>query len=370
VKQVVHGTLKATQQCVGVIMAGGSGTRFWPLSRTNFPKQFLPLAGGDRSLIQATADRIEPLTGMHGVLVVTAAHQADAVVAQLPAAAVLAEPSARNTAACIGFAAAYLLDTVGDLPMVCLPADHIVHGHEAILAVYQRAITLATSKDVLVTIGIRPTLPETGYGYIEAAEFAEDGVAAVRSFVEKPNRETAERYLAAGSYFWNSGMFVWRPSVILSQIEKHLPRLYTTLSELRAELASGASFERVAELYNEIEQVSIDVGVMECADNVVMLSGDGFMWSDVGSWSSWADTRRPAAENRTSETTVIEGDGVAVACSGVTVLAKQRFVAAVGLRDVIIVDTDDALLVCGRDDAQRVKDVVQYLSDNNRKDLL
>ena len=369
---ILVGNIQNEGVCVGVVMAGGSGTRFWPLSRTNYPKQFLPLGGGDRSLIQATIDRISPLCGPGGSLVVTASHQANLVVQQLPSTVVLSEPMARNTAACIGYAAGVILDSVGDVPMLCLPADHVVHGQQQILDVYSKGIELAKASDVLVTIGIRPTLPETGYGYIEVDNFSQDGAAKVKNFVEKPDRATAESYLAAGNYFWNSGMFIWRPSVILNEIKKHLPQLSEALEKIREAMRDGIDDEAVASLYADLESVSIDVGVMERSDDVVMLSGEGFMWSDVGSWSSWAEVQKDRLEesNVDNDSQIVEGEGVAVACRDVTILSKSRFVAAVGVSDVIIVDTDDAVLVCARQEAQRVKEVVQFLSDSKRDELL
>ncbi len=380
--QIFIGSLPKAAPRVAVIMAGGSGTRFWPLSRTNRPKQFLPLAGGAQdthalnsqpmSLLQATSARMAPLCSEQAVLVVTAGHQSPLVCEQLPEAAVLCEPSARNTAACIGYAAAKVLAEVGDVPMMCLPADHIVHGQDEITAVYRDACELAAADDVLVTIGIRPTAPETGYGYIKRSDSVtplKSGSAAykVECFVEKPDRATAEQYLVSGEYFWNSGMFVWRPSVILAALEEFLPEQHAILERIAACFGTDDEYSKIAELYSTIEKVSIDVGVMEQAQNVLMLPGETFSWSDVGSWSAWSESKMEAAD---ASGNIVEGDAILIGSKNTTVVSEERLIAAVGVEDLIVVDTPDAVLVCHRERSQEVKDVVEALRKNGRNDLL
>jgi mannose-1-phosphate guanylyltransferase len=380
-RKLIHGSLKAEQGVVAVVMAGGSGTRFWPLSRRSRPKQYLPLAG-DTSLIQATVGRLDRLCGEEGVLIVTAENQIDLVRSQVPTARILAEPLARNTAACVGYGALYVQQTVGDVPMLCLPADHVIHGEVGIRKVFDSAIRLANEQDVLVTIGIRPTAPETGYGYIhcgEANKATTDSSAAVSedsllphypvsSFVEKPNRSTAQQYLLSGEYFWNSGMFAWRPSVVLSAIDKYVPALGAALKELAPLLSAADSSEEIARLYEQLESVSVDVGVMEQADNVLMIPGEGFMWSDVGSWSSWVDT--VGADDMGEGGNITKGDVVLTNCKDCAVVGNNRMVAGVGLENVVVVDTDDALLVCNKSSAQDVKQIVDLLKKSGREDLL
>lgn len=372
------GSLAKGVKAIAVIMAGGSGTRFWPLSRTNNPKQFLALTGSERSLIQATADRMKPLTTERGIMVVTAAHQADLVRQQLPNVAVLSEPTPRNTAACIGFAAARVLHEIGDVPMICMPADHMVWGADELLRILASAAELAAKQEVVITLGMKPTAPETGFGYIQRGE-AVAGLGGsffqVKRFVEKPDKPTAQSYLDSGEYFWNSGMFVWRPSVALKEIAAHLPNLSKGLGELAAQWKERAepaeAFRKADALYRSFESISIDVGVMERSKNVLMMSGDTFRWNDVGSWSSWADVEAGKAGENGNFT---QGDVVLVDSERCFVLGNKRpggkLIAGVGLEDVIIVETDDAVLICKRESAQQVKAVVDALKKSGRDELI
>ena len=374
---VFFGALGRDVPMVAVIMAGGSGTRFWPLSRTKRPKQFLPLAGSGRSLIQATADRLEDLVGPEGVMVVTAGDQLELVQEQLPGVSVLVEPMAKNTAACIGFAAIKILSSIGDVPMICLPADHLIHGVPQILEVYRRALACAGESASLVTIGIKPTHPETGYGYIHrgAAVPTEIGsdVYRVQRFVEKPDARTAEEYLVDGGYFWNSGMFIWRPTVILAALERFVPELHQALIEIMGHFDAIDEAAAVRQIYSQIKPVSIDVGVMERAENVLMLAGDSFRWSDVGSWAAWVESLEAGVHRDTAN--VVEADALLIdsercAVVGCEQLEMRRFIAGVGLRDIVIVETEDAVLVCHRDRAQEVKRVVDAIRESNRPGLL
>ncbi len=374
-RELIHGSLKAEHGVIAAVMAGGSGTRFWPLSRRTMPKQYLQLADDDTSLIQATAERLDSLCGAEGVLVITAEDQVGLVRSQVPSARILAEPLARNTAACVGYGALHILQSVGDVPMLCLPADHVIHGELQIRKVYESAIRLAAEQDVLVTIGIRPTSPETGYGYIHCGEEEQKATESdalphyrVSSFVEKPDRATAQQYLLSGEHFWNSGMFVWRPSVVLAAIDRYVPALGAALKELGPLLKSGGSPEDISRLYEQLESVSIDVGVMEQADNVLMIPGEGFMWSDVGSWSSWVDT--VAAKGAGEDGNISRGEVALTNCKNCAVIGNKRMVAAVGLEEIVVVDTDDAVLVCNKSSAQDVKQVVDLLKKSGREDLL
>lgn len=377
-RTVSHGSLRKDLSAVVVIMAGGSGTRFWPLSRTTCPKQFLSLTGTERSLIQATADRVRPLTGDGGVLVVTAEHQASLVTEQLPEAAVLSEPIARNTAPCIGYAATRVLHEIGDVPMLCIPADHMVWGEEALVEIYGEALRFAATETVLVTIGIQPTRPETGYGYIERGGrlAAHRGAYQVKRFVEKPDFETAREYVQSGRYFWNSGMFAWRPSVILAEIGKFMPELRAGLAEIEAVWTQSGSeestFDAVQKIYRTLPAVSIDYGVMEKATAVAMFPGVGFQWSDVGSWLAWAEAeqRRIGENGNFSDGDVILVDTEHCAVLGNRNVEGRKLIAGVGLRDLIVVETDDAILICHRDSAQDVKQVVDVLRERGRTEFL
>jgi mannose-1-phosphate guanylyltransferase len=364
-----YGTLDKSAEFVTVIMAGGSGTRFWPMSRRDFPKQFLALtADHEVSLIRATADRFKQLSSKGDVLVVTASNHIELVRKHLPEAKILAEPEARNTAACIGYAALKVLADVGDVPMLCVAADHAITGVEELCRTYTRAIELARTNDYLIPIGIPPAYPETGYGYIRRGEVVsgQEHTYKVHSFVEKPSMEKALEYLASGEYFWNGGMFVWRAAVLMQALKEFMPGHYDLLQEI-AEIGDFAA-DRVAPIYARVEKISIDYGVMEKARNVVMVAGVGFRWSDVGSWSSWKtllDERHPATDKN-----VGFGDTMFIKSRDSLLVSKSKLIAAVGLEGVIVIETDDAILVCNRDNAQDVREVVAQLEQNKREDLL
>ncbi|MCB0322968.1 MAG: mannose-1-phosphate guanylyltransferase [Bdellovibrionales bacterium] len=370
--KIVHGALPAGLQAVAVILAGGSGTRFWPMSRKLRPKQFLPLGTGDKSLIALTADRLEPLVGQDGMLVVTTEQQAELVRKDVPSATILSEPNAKNTGPCIGYAAKLVERTLGDVPMLCVPAEHVVRGQEEIRRTFELGIAMARSQDLLVTIGIKPDRPETGYGYIRrGAPFqgaGDKGVFQVEQFVEKPDAMTAQSYLESGEYFWNSGMFVWRPSTVLAAIRQFMPETAETLDRIGECFGADDEHERIAELYSTIDPISVDVGIMERAENVVMLPGDSFFWSDVGSWRSWADSQ--AERGADAHGNVVRGDVLAVNSRNCAVIGADRFIATVGIEDLIVVDTGDAVLVCRRDDAQDVRQIIEWLQRHEREELL
>lgn len=363
------GKLSKQAGSVAVIMAGGSGTRFWPASRRALPKQFLALAGGRQTLIQAAAARLLPLVGEQATLVVTGRDYIPLVREQLPEAAALAEPVARNTAPCVAYAALSVLESAGDVPMIVVPADHFIRGEDELRGALLEAVEIAAGQDLLVTIGIAPTAPETGYGYIQAGGPRSGCATAleVKRFVEKPDRATAERYLAAGDYFWNSGMFVWRPSTILAAIEQHLPSLGGALGELKRCMLAGDS-AKLSTVFSALEAVSIDFGVMEKARNVAMIPGASFEWSDIGSWDAWARLMRSGSKDAGGN--VLQGDVLAIDCNNLVAVAKERLIAAVGLKDIIVVETGDAILVCPASRAQDVKTVVDELKKANRQKLL
>lgn len=351
--------MSTTEHAFAVIMAGGSGTRFWPASRRTRPKQLLPLAPGEaRPLLGATAARIAALVPPERVLIVTSAELAEATRAALPdvpAANVLAEPVGRNTAPCIGWAAAHVRrrDPAGVL--MVLPADHHIADEERYRDVLARGLT-ACAGGALVTVGIRPTRPETGYGYLELGVEEAPDVFRARRFVEKPNRQRAEQFLAAGNFLWNSGMFFFRADAILAAIATHLPGLGTKLAEYDRAAETAAEAELVAQTYAELPSVSIDHGVMEKASEVLVVPGD-FGWSDLGSWvTAWELATRDDQGNAAPDGAVL------VDSRGSFVTAPNgKLVALVGVEDLVVVDTDDALLIVPRDRAQDVRSVVEIL---------
>jgi mannose-1-phosphate guanylyltransferase len=348
-----------------VIMAGGSGTRFWPLSRRATPKQLLPLAGAG-SLLAETVRRIAPVVPPERVVVVTAERLADATRGALPgvpAENVLAEPEGRNTAPCVGWAAAHVMRRDRDAVLAILAADHHVADEVGLLAVVRRAID-AASGGALVTVGIRPTRPETGYGYLELGEAMAPGVFEARRFVEKPNRARAEQFLASDRYLWNSGMFFFRADAVRAAIAKYLPGLGAALDRFDAAAARGEEAALVRAEYATLPSVSIDHGVMEKADRVAVVPGD-FGWSDVGSWTTaWELAAKDASGN------AAPADAILISASGNYVRAPAgKTVALLGVTDLVVVDTPDALLVVPRERAQEVRAIVEALAERGRDDL-
>jgi mannose-1-phosphate guanylyltransferase len=354
-----------------VIMAGGVGSRFWPRSRRAHPKQFLDVLGG-ASLIQSTFARLQPLVTPERAYVVTHADYAAQTrehLPALPAENVLAEPVARNTAPCIAFAAARLHALDPDATLVVLPADHVVRNVARFHEVLRAAVAKANEGGALVTVGIEPTHPETGYGYIQYDSSLRDEHAdglprafPVRAFAEKPDLATAERFLDSGDFLWNSGMFVWRADAILDALHRHLPDVYHAFAPLEAAFGTGAAAEAVEQAYARTPKISVDYGVMEpaaAAGEVFVVPG-AFGWSDVGDWRAVYDLApKDAAGNAAEGNVILHNTSRAYARA-----ADGRLLALVGVRDVVVVDTGDAVLVCGLDATQRVKDIVDYLGSH------
>ncbi len=352
-----------------VVLAGGQGSRFWPLSRCSRPKQFLPMGGGEESLIQATVRRILPLVEAERVLVVASDRLLPLVRQHVPDAGVIVEPDARNTAACIGLSAvaATARNPKEDPVLVILPADHAVADEESLRRALQEAISVAREGDSLVTIGIPPTSPHTGYGYIKRGELVSGRAYHVDRFFEKPSLQRARKYLEHGVYSWNSGMFVWRASVILQAFAEHMPEMYRGLQEIHKALEAGAQLGASASidsLFKSLESISIDFGVLEHARNCVVIDAEPFGWNDVGSWDQWAENFSADEEGN-----LVHGDAVVIDCKGCVVRSEGRLIAVVGLEDVVIVDSGDALLVVARENVQDVRKVVAELKEKGRTDL-
>ncbi|TSA19427.1 mannose-1-phosphate guanylyltransferase [bacterium] len=360
-------------QTFAVIMAGGVGARFWPRSRERSPKQFLEILGGG-TMIENTLTRLKPLVDQSNVFVVTNRIQADIVrqlVPEMPSSNVLAEPIGRNTAACVGLAALWINRIDPDALMVALPADHIVQNTEEFLRILQLALRVAQEKDALVTIGIKPTHPETGYGYIQSAEeeidrneYRSQGVYRVKTFAEKPNLETAERFLQSGDFLWNSGIFVWKASVILRELELHLPELHEQLLVVRESIGTPVYEQTLEHAYRIIRSISIDYGIMEKAGNVYVVKGD-FGWSDVGSWDEVVRLT-PTDDAGNS----IRGRTILVDSNNNYVDSGKKIVATIGVDDLIIISTDDAVLVCKKERSQEVKEVVDFIRRKQMNEYL
>jgi mannose-1-phosphate guanylyltransferase len=353
-----------------VIMAGGSGTRFWPLSRTNRPKQFLPLAS-EKPLIVDTLDRLPPLAAAKESFVVCGpVHAANVrtMLPTLPAQHVIVEPMARNTAPAIGLAAIHVakLDPKGIL--LVLPSDHHIGDTDSFRETLKSAAQLA-SEGMLTTIGITPSRPDTGYGYIHLGASLGDRLGKesfkVQRFVEKPDVDRAKEYLRSGDYLWNAGIFAFRADVILGEIDRHLPKLAGALKAIAPTIGTAKYEEALTKHFPEAEPISIDYGVMERAESIACVPGD-FGWSDVGSFAALPDVRPLDAAGNVSQ-----GDNVLVDCRGCVVVGHSgRPIAAVGLTDVVIVDAGDSILVVPKDRAQEVRAAVDALSKKGAKQYL
>jgi mannose-1-phosphate guanylyltransferase len=341
-----------------VIMAGGAGTRFWPMSRKHRPKQLLTLFS-DRPMVAETVARFADIVPMENILVITNETLRKAVieaVPELPPENIVAEPEARNTAPCIALAAAVIEAREGsrNVVMSVFPADHYIRDEDNFRMTAQRAARLA-ERGGIVTLGIEPTKPETGYGYMKRGGLDDMGAASVEKFVEKPDRETALRYLADGNYLWNAGIFAFRVDTILDEFARQMPALSAAYPDL-LRTVKEENLIGMAKAYSRIPAVSIDYGVMEGAKEVRVIPAT-FGWSDVGAWDALSEVTE--TDDRGN---VIIGDVVAIDCSNsVFVGHDRRVLAAVGLDGIVVVDSEDALLVAPRERVQEVRAVVDSL---------
>lgn len=349
-------------QRFAIVMAGGSGTRFWPASRAQKPKQFLQLAGSDESLLQATVRRARALVGHDNVLVVTNERHEGATLEQLPGLLrenLLLEPTGRNTAPCIGWATAIAHERDTNAIIAVLPADSHIGNETAFGVTVERAMQAAQSGS-LVTVGIKPTRAETGYGYVEIGEQTSDGVYRVSAFVEKPDRTRAETYLASGKHLWNSGMFFFRADAMLAAISRCLPAIRTFTNALvTTPLASRSTL--VKREFPELPSISIDYGVMEKEREIRVVPGD-FGWDDVGSFSAaWQLADRDEHDNAARGDVLFEDSRGCYASA-----PEGKLVALLGANDLVVVDTEDALLVMPRDRAQDVRKIIDALKAKAR----
>lgn len=368
-----------------VLLAGGRGTRFWPRSRMRTPKQLLDIVSS-KSMLRETADRLAPLFPENRLWVVTNDEQAAGVQRELPRVPhkqILAEPVGRNTAAAIGLAAIHLAQEHGDALMAVLPADHHIADAAQYRKVVRAAMKAASTPGNLVVLGIPPSGPETGFGYIEragaAARFGGVPAYIVRRFTEKPNAARAKRYVASGRYFWNAGMFFWRVSTFLECLRKYLPKTWHALGELQQSIGTPGYARALQRIYPRLENISVDYAVMEPAtrsraahrksgkhasERVFVLPAK-IGWSDIGSWAAVHELlARKQGEN------VSLGDSFALDATDNFLWSRKKFVAAIGVRDLVVVETHDALLICPRGRAQDVGKVVKWLEEKRRHDLL
>ena len=366
-------------------MAGGVGTRFWPESREARPKQLLNIVSKGDSLLELTLRRVSKFADVRDTLIITNRYHLNALRKQasgIPQENIIAEPLGRNTAPCIALAARILQDQVGeDAVMVALPADHLIKNEEEFTRIIERGARLAKMTEGLVTIGIHPTRPETGYGYLQLdeeqlpsqkelpdfSEFELRDIFHVKRFAEKPDKETAKRFVESGDFLWNSGMFIWTVKAIEQALSMHTEEILEHLKNLP--LPNANDFDaKLADAYSKIRGVSIDYGVMEQAKNVYVLRAGALGWSDVGSWDEvWR-----LAEKDLQNNVIDEGKNIVVRnAKGCLVLSKsEELVVLSGVSDLIVVHSGDAILITNRENAQSVKDVVDYLKRNNRSEYL
>ncbi len=360
-----------------VILAGGRGTRFWPRSRTRTPKQLLNIVGQD-TMLEQTVARLKPLISAERIWTVTNAEQAAAVRKQVPAAArkrVLIEPMGLNTAVAIGLAAIHVRHAAhDDALMAVLPADHYIEQPQKYREIVSAALDVAREPGRMVVLGIPPTRPETGFGYIEKTgeSIGTEGfpVFAVRRFTEKPELKLAQEYVASGSYHWNAGMFFWRVSTFLENLKSFLPKTHDALEKLAGLIGTRSYDRKLRAMYAALENISVDYAVLEPATRaqgpprVFMIPAE-VGWSDIGSWAAVYEL---LAKN--SRENVLAGDGHTLDAEGNFLWSPSKFVAAIGVRDLVVVETPDALLICPRNRAQDVGKIVKWLEEQKPRKLL
>lgn len=351
-----------------LIMAGGRGERFWPRSRKNLPKQFLSLTGDGKTLIQLTVERILPLVAMEDIFIATNKDYKELVKKQLPELPeenILCEPVGRNTAPCIGLGAMHIAKKYEEALMLVFPSDHLIKYNSMFVSTLKEACRIAEEENNLVTIGITPDYPETGYGYIKFNPNESKGQAfAVDRFVEKPTREVAKEYLETEEYLWNSGMFVWKTSSILKNIELFMKDIYEGLVRIKESIGTEEQEQVLEKEFTAFRSESVDYGIMEKADNIYTIPGT-FGWDDVGSWLAVDHIRKSNEMGN-----VVSGNVITVNSRNCIIEGANKLIAAVGLEDLIIVDTEDATLICEKKSTADIKKVLENLKICHRDEYV
>jgi mannose-1-phosphate guanylyltransferase len=363
-----------------VILAGGSGTRFWPRSRRAHAKQVLAL-DGERSMIQQTVERLKPIAKVDKTWVITneyLAHEIGEQLSSVPAKQIVREPFARNTAPACGLAAFLIERENPNAVLGVFPSDHVIADEPRFLKALHKGIALAASGENIVVLGIEPTRPETGYGYIETGDdVGDDGAVHVRRFIEKPNQNRAEDFVAAGNYFWNSGMFLWSARTLANAVREHLPETAPLLEAIAAAYGTP-DFEQVFhKLYSKCENISVDYAVLEPRSakgehlsNLYCVPAE-FSWNDLGSWASLYEYQLETRLRGDGDGNVAETNGhLAIEAGNSYIYAPKKFVALVGVENLVIVDTEDALLIAHRDHSQDVGKIVKELNLTGRSELI
>jgi mannose-1-phosphate guanylyltransferase len=352
------------------IMAGGIGSRFWPMSRTDFPKQFLDILNTGRTLIQATYDRFVKFIPAENIYIVTFEQYEEIVKKQLPELDpknILCEPSRKNTAPCVAYVSYKLQQLNPDANLICAPADHLIADEAAFEKVCNDALDFTAHIKALVTLGIKPTHPNTGYGYIQYDQKAvSENVFKVKTFTEKPDRDLAKTFIASGDFLWNAGIFVWQVKNIILAFEKYLPEMHEVFDAEKNNFNTPAEKKSIESIYPQCVNISIDYGIMEKADNVYIIPAS-FGWSDLGTWASTYDNlEKDYFGNAVAGDHVIVFDSV----QNMVHADKKKLVVLQGLEDFIIVDTKDVLLICKKDKEQEIKEYVAEVKRNKGERFL
>lgn len=353
---------------VAVIMAGGKGERFWPKSRKNMPKQFLSLTSEGKTMLQHTVERIQPLIDLEDIFIVTNKEYEAIVLEQLPYIKkenIIGEPIAKNTAPCIGLAAIHVRKKYKDAVMIVLPSDHLVKNSEIFLETIEDGIKVADEKESIVTIGIIPSYPETGYGYIHfegSIDFpTRNKVYQVEGFREKPDLQKAKDYLGSGEYLWNSGMFIWKSSILLNYFEELLPEIYKGLKKIEEAFGTEQEKYMLEKEFRAFKAESVDYGILEKVKHIYTLTGH-FGWDDVGSWLALERINKTNEEGN-----IIKGNVMTIEVKDCIIEAQEKLIAIIGIENVVVVDSEDALLICNKSKVQEVKMVIENLKLCNKQ---
>ena len=360
-----------TQDIFCLIMAGGSGTRFWPRSKNTQPKQFINIFG-DETLLELTVKRFKNITAPENIYIVSNKQQAGILEKQdtgLSLGNLIYEPVGKNTLPCIGLAALFAEKENPESVMVVSPADHLIRNNSIFNDTILSAVNLAQKKDGIVTIGIPPDYAAPGYGYVQTEDLVgeENNTRQfkVKQFVEKPDEKTAAQYLESGNYYWNSGLFVFKVSVFLEAINKFAPALYTDLKKIQEKIGQPEFDQTLDKIYREVESISVDYGIMEHADNIYLVEGN-FDWNDLGSWESVY----LASEDKDENGNVQSGENILMNTKNSYVHSDDSLIALVGMEDVVVVQDKNTILVCNREDAEDVKKIVNKLKGENKQEFL
>lgn len=354
----------------GVVMAGGGGTRFWPLSRQKTPKQLLNLTGNEL-MVNEAIDRLSYIVAKENMFIVTNVTQKEPMLKATKGRVlpnhILSEPSARNTAACIGYAAVEIIKKYGDGVMVITPSDHYIKDNAAFTRILNTAVKAAEKREKLITVGILPTFPSTGFGYIKFDKSKLEDIRQVMEIKEKPDEEKAKEYIASGEYLWNSGMFIWKASLILKKFKKLVPDIYEMLMDIGKVMGTADEEHTIEAVYPDIRKISIDYAIMEpsAANGDVMVIPGEFGWNDVGNWDMLDSLQDVDLDGN-----VRIGDILAINTRNSILYSSGKMIAVVGMDDVVVVETPDAIMVCRKDKAQDVRLIVETLNAAERKELL